>query len=241
MKKAILITAIALAGLTFQSPAQNLTIGVKGSFISTWLFNKYVSEAPAAEQYYVPSFGNSYGLSAAIFFNESFGIEANFFYSTHSQKYAGEGSLTEPEYSSETYYNKIEIPLLIKIKSEQGAYFEIGPIYSVISNPTYEYDTDQDILFYIKHGSPEKDIEDAFAKDAIEGMIGLGVDIDLFHHFTLTTALRFSASITDLKGVDATGINLSDYDPPASTHSAAAGFLLGITYRIGGGSKKSKK
>jgi len=223
----ILLVLLLSNGVNKICVSQNLTVGVKGSFISTWLFNKYVSDAPAGEQDYFPSFGDSYGLSAAIFFNKKIGIEMNFFYATHRQEYEGRTpDAYNIEYKSETSYNKIDIPILLKFTSVNGAYLEIGPQYSIITNPTYYYRESD--------GTGETyDIDSLFAKTAISGLIGVGVDIELVAGLALTTALRFDVSISDLKGVDAFGKYISNYPKDHPTHSAAAGFLIGVTYRIG--------
>ncbi len=221
-----LLTSL-LVGIEF-SFAQNLTVGIKGSFASTWLFNKYVSDAPAGRQDYFPSFGNSYGLSAAIFFNKSIGVEMNFFYAKHSQQYEGTDT-AKIEYKSETSYNKIDVPVLLKFLSKNGAYFEIGPQYSIIANPTFSKEWVKDTLA----GSLKNEIDSSFAKSAISGLIGFGVNIKLVGGLYLTTALRFDVSISDLKGVDALGKYIKDYPKSYPTRSAAAGFLMGLTYRIG--------
>lgn len=233
MKKIIIIFLIIplLEGTVGKfSFAQNLTVGIKGSFASTWLFNNHVSDAASGEQDYFPSFGDSYGLSAAIFFNKKIGIEMNFFYASHRQQYEGRTPDSyNIEYKSETSYNKIDIPILFKFKSATGGYLEIGPQYSIITNPNY---------YYIESDGTgwTGEIDSLFEKTAIIGLIGVGVDIELVAGLALTTALRFSMSITDLKGVDAFGQDLSDksiYPKYRPTHSAAAGFLIGLTYRIG--------
>ena len=228
-----LIIAASLLS-SFSARGQGLQAGVKGSLNSTWLFNNNVSDAAAKYQTYVPSFGQSYGVSGALYFSKVIGVEMNFLYSTHRQKYTGDSA----EYDAETYFNVIEVPLLLKLKSSTGAYLEIGGVYGLISNVTYSYE-DPDALVDIVRGP--NDISDKFAKNTLDGMIGLGVDIKIGLGLSLTTAMRFWGSFTDLKGVDALGRDLSDqvnldlyyngkYQP---THSASAGFLLGLTYSIG--------
>ena len=72
-------------------------------------------------------------------------------------------------------------------------------------------------------------------------MFGIGVDINMFAGLSLTTALRFWGSMTDLRGVDAFGGDLSDplwltaaYNGEyQQTRAASAGFLMGLTYSIG--------
>ncbi len=241
MKKLLLISLL-VAAVTVKSNAQSLVMGIKGMFASTWLINANVSDAPRAKQTYVPAFGESYGLSAAIFFNKKLGIEMNFFYSNHRQGYTGD----DTEYEARTTVSKIDIPLFLKLKSETGAYFEIGVQYSSITQARYRYKLGPvDTNYYVTQH---------FAKNSIDGIVGIGIDIELGAGFALTTALRFWGSLTDIKGVDGYGNDLSDdtvlnqtvdtrynyegnYKP---THSAAAGFLLGLTYTIGDRPGKKK-
>ena len=88
----------------------------------------------------------------------------------------------------------------------------------------------------------ERDITDNLAKTSFDAMFGIGVDIDIVGGLSFTTALRFWGSLTDLKGVDAYGSDLSDplvlaqdYDGKGyeQTRAASAGFLIGLTYSIG--------
>ncbi|HIO73407.1 MAG TPA: hypothetical protein EYN38_09925 [Flavobacteriales bacterium] len=242
MKK-LLLLALLISATTVNSHAQSLVIGAKGLFASTWLFNANVSNAPQGKQTYVPAFGESYGLSGAIFFNEKLGVEMNFFYSNHRQGYTGD----DTEYEARTTISKVDIPLMIKLKSETGAYFEIGVQFSAVQQARYRY----------KLGSVDTNyyVTQHFAKNSIDGIIGIGIDIELGAGLALTTALRFWGSITDIEGVDSYGNDLSDvgvlnqtldtrynYEGDyKETHSAAAGFLLGLTYTIGGRDKKKKK
>ena len=150
----LIIAASLICSLSVRG--QGLQAGVKGSLNSTWLFNNHVSDAAAKYQTYVPSFGQSYGVSGALYFSKVIGVEMDFLYSTHRQKYTGDSA----EYDAETYFNVIEVPILLKLKSSTGAYVEIGGVYGLISNVTYHYE-DPDGL--IKEIGPE-DISDKFAK-----------------------------------------------------------------------------
>ena len=123
---------------------------------------------------------------------------------------------------------------MLKIRSETGAYFEIGAIYNALTSAEFSFAVDS-------FSFPVQDIKDKMAKSSIDAMFGIGVDIPLFAGLSLTTALRFSYSMTDLRGVDAIGEDLSDplwltlaYDGEyEQTRAASAGFLLGLTYSIG--------
>jgi hypothetical protein len=79
------------------------------------------------------------------------------------------------------------------------------------------------------------------AKSSIDAMFGIGIDIHIVAGLSLTTALRFWGSLTDLRGVDAYGGDLSDPDwltltyngEYKQTRAVSAGFLMGLTYSIG--------
>lgn len=230
MKKTLCLFILGLLLGGQFADAQGLQVGVKGAVNSTWLFNEHVSGAPSKEQNYIPSFGQTYGLSGAIFFSKNIGVEMNLFYATHRQKYSND----DIDFESETTLNQVNVPMMLKIRSSTGAYFEIGVAYNILTSAEYSLEVDS---FSI----PVRDIEPLMANSSIDAMFGIGVDINLFAGLSLTTALRFTYSLTDLKGVDAFGGDLSNanwlnaiYDGNyEDTHAASAGFLLGLTYSIG--------
>ncbi|HIA37466.1 MAG TPA: PorT family protein [Flavobacteriales bacterium] len=232
MKKALFIILASILTVSFNDArAQGLQAGIKGSLNSTWLLNKHVSDAPDITQNYLPSFGESYGFSGAIFFTKKLGVEMNFLMATHSQKYTNE----DEDYESETYLRKLDFPILLKLRSKTGAYVELGVQYSTFTSAEYKISSDS-----IQSSSIE-DIRNATSKYSVDAMFGVGVDIPLFAGFDFTAALRFTGSLTDVKGVDALGkdlsndlILLSDYNGEyEETRSLAGGFLVGITYSIG--------
>jgi len=128
MKKLVIIL-LAITVYT-QVEAQRIEVGIKGSGNSTWLFNNHVSNAAAAKQSYVPSFGYNYGVSGTIYFNKKLGFQMEFLYSEHNQKYTGD----DLDYESQVSLNEIDIPFLFKFKSETDAFFELGAIYSPLIN-----------------------------------------------------------------------------------------------------------
>ncbi len=232
MKKALFIILALVLMISYNGiRAQGLQAGIKGSVNSTWLLNKNVSDAPDITQNYIPSFGDSYGLSGAIYFTKKIGVEMNFLMATHSQKYTND----DEDYESETYLKKLDFPILLKLKSKTGAYVEMGIQYSTFTSAEYKISFSDSLLF------GPIDIRDATSKSSVDAMFGIGVDVPLFAGFDLTAALRFTGSLTDVRGVDAFGNDLSndltlllgyngEYE---ETRSLAGGFLVGITYSIG--------
>ncbi len=234
MKRTLLIVLVStFTGVFNGLIAQGLQAGIKGSLNSTWLLNKNISDAPTIEQDYVPSFGDSYGLSGAIYFTKKLGIEVNFLMANHTQKYADD----QESYESETQLRKLDIPVLLKFKSLAGAYLEMGLQYSSFTSAEYK------IAFDSLQIGPI-DVRDKTSKSSVDAMLGIGIDLPIAAGFTLTAALRFTRSLTDVKGVDAFGNDLSDETVLSNqllgyegeyegTHSMAAGFLVGLTYSIG--------
>jgi len=236
MKKYLIIIVLGILIGTQASHAQALQVGIKGVVSSTWLINNNVSDAAASVETYVASFGQSYGLSGAIYFTKKLGVEANFFYATHRQKYTNE----DETYESETELNQINIPLLLKLRSKTGTYIEIGVAYNALTSAKFSFEADSLVLPFTVLIEDE-DIKPTMAKSSFDAVLGIGVDINLFAGLSLTAALRFAYSMTDLKGVDAFGQDMSNttwlalfYDGEyEQTRAASGGFLIGLTYSLG--------
>ena len=224
----IIISGLLICAQT--SYSQGIQAGIKGTIASTWLINSHVSDASANVQQYVPSFGENYGVSGAIFFNKKLGFEMDFFYATHRQQYNNE----DETYESETKLNQVSIPMLLKLRSETGAYFELGVVYNALTKAQYSLKFDSISL-------PSKDIKPLMSNSSFDAMFGIGVDIEMVAGLDLTFAMRFTYGMNDLKGVDAFGQDMSDpvwltlaYDGTyEQTRAASGGFLIGLTYSIG--------
>jgi len=227
MKK-LIFTALTIGFLCPFASSQALVAGVKGIYNSTWLLNSHVSNAAATDQSYVPSFGYSYGVSGALFLSKKFGVEMNVLYATHSQQYEGD------QYTSETSLEKIDVPILLKFQSKTKVYLELGIQYALVSKASYYYNLPPLIEI-------DENISEKVAKNSIDGVLGIGIELDMFLGLAFNAGMRFTGSLTDMEGVDALGFDLSDplnlnlayngnYEP---THSLCAGFLVGFTYSIG--------
>lgn len=232
MKKGFFLIAASFL-ISYNSFSQGLEFGVKGIYNSTWLLNKHIAETSGSQQEYVPSFGYSYGVSGAIYFSDKFGIEMDILYANHSQQYTG--TISTIDYNAETKLQMLDVPILLKFQSVAGVYVEAGILYSILSSAEYYNDIAPLISPY------QEDISDKFNKHSFGGVIGAGINLDLFLGMGLTAGVRISGSFSDLEGIDALGLDLSDpinlgavyggeYEP---THSLSAGFLLGLNITIG--------
>jgi hypothetical protein len=138
MKKFIAI-ALFLGSFTAVQAQEGVRLGVKGSFYSTWLFNKNVSDQNASLDY-ASSFGTSFGAQAVFMFAETYGMSAELNISSHNQKYDGyllneDNTFTNEDntFTNEIKLKYIDIPVLFRVASPKGPYFEIGPQFSLLS------------------------------------------------------------------------------------------------------------
>lgn len=89
-----------------------------------------------ATQDYAATWSSSYGIAGNIFFGMT-GVGVEFLYSTHNAAYTGIYSLNDVptgNYTSNIKLQTIQIPLFLKFQSDKGAFIEIGPQLTNISN-----------------------------------------------------------------------------------------------------------
>src|SRR6266404_901009 len=121
MKKKILtLTLLAFTALAMQ--AQNFEVGVKGSYKSTWLFNKNISDKGATQDY-AAGWGYNYGLGFNYYFNDRFGVGADVLLNTHTGHYTGTDDSTH-SYTSWATIQSLDIPVMFKMRSDNGGYIE---------------------------------------------------------------------------------------------------------------------
>lgn len=192
MKKFIAI-ALFLGSFTAVQGQEGVRLGVKGSFYSTWLFNKNVSDQNSSLDY-ASSFGTSFGAQAVFMFAETYGMSAELNISSHNQKYDGYLLNEDNTFTNEIKLKYIDIPVLFRVASPKGPYFEIGPQFSLLSGAKETFTLDDDPLDF---SYTDKDFKDDFAGFGISGVLGFGIDIKLSEMVNLTTGLRFGYMFTD--------------------------------------------
>ena len=214
-----------LAAMT--ASAQNLEVTAMGSYKSTWLFNKNISDLGNIMDYSA-GWGYSYGLGITWYFNKSIGVEVDGLYNLHTGAYTGTDSSNQLTYTSSVKLHSLDIPVLFKLRSKNGAFIEVGPQFSTISAA--------DFSFKQSNNDRTADATPYYSTSNVSAVLGFGEKIKLSGHFSMRVALRFEYGLTDLKGVDGFGQLLSDpkyYPNKASTNSAAGGFMIGFTYSFG--------
>jgi hypothetical protein len=224
MKKIILSALLFTAvNLTAQISIDG---GVKGSYNSTWLFNKNISDQ-GAEQDYDMAWGSNVGIGAAVYYGPiGFGVE--FLRGTHTGGYAGDFA---GNYTSNVKLNVTQIPLLLKLKSKGGAYIELGAQVNSISKATYNRDFVDSDLF----DATDNTVTSEYAKSFTSAVLGFGANVRLVKAIplSLNVGLRLQYGLTDAKGVDALGASLENtvfYPTRQNTNAASGGIMIGLNY-----------
>lgn len=210
----------------------------KGSVNLTFLLNKNISDT-GPEQDYAAGMGFNYGLAFNAYFgNVGFGIEG--LMGNHKGAYAGTviyknstgllDSITY-DYKSSVNLKTISIPVLFKLKSKDGTYFEVGPQYNLISSANYK-----------RTGTgfeADTSVTTNFASSYFSGVIGFGFKIKFGDEspLSMNAGLRLQYTFTDIEGVDGLGVALNNpfkYPTKESTSGASAGLMIALTYKLGG-------
>ena len=165
MKKVLLSLALIAATATVQ--AQQFRLGLGGGINNTWLANTNVSDQ-GDELDFAVTFGGSFGLEALYNFSEKAGVSIGFLYSGHNQKY--EGEIGNADYETKVRMRYLDIPLLFRVTSTSGTYFEVGPQFGFLMKAEEEFESD---VF-----SDTQDTKDQFNSTNMAAVLGFGVDID---------------------------------------------------------------
>ncbi|MBS1764582.1 MAG: PorT family protein [Bacteroidetes bacterium] len=232
MKKLLLSVAIVATALSVN--AQKFKVGLGGAFNSTWLMNKNVFDADDKLDIAM-TFGGSFGLKTQYYFNDKLGLELGIMRTGHNQKY--EGTISNSSYSTKLKLRYLDVPLLLRVGGDKGAYFEFGPQFSFLSTAKEDRNASGS-------GYKNKDVKNSLNATNIGVLIGFGADVDLSESITLTAGLRIGYGFTDVTkektfSVDdawATswanrnkGFNEPSYK---STNRLFGGINLGILYTI---------
>lgn len=143
MKKYLI--ALVLILITIHSYSQRrdpfigyITVGLKGAVGNSVLINKNVMNDNQVSVNYL-SLSYNYGLVTGVRFKEVIGIYYEFMPGYFSAEY----SLMSPEnYDKTISYNTSEHLFVIRVLTETGAYFELGPKFTTVKNLTVNNSVD---------------------------------------------------------------------------------------------------
>jgi hypothetical protein len=229
--------------------AQDFRLGITGGLNSTWLLNKNVFDQ-GDDLDVASTFGGRFGVEGIYSFSEKAGISLGLnFISGHNQKYTGDLG-TNVNYDAKTMLRYLDIPVLFRLTSGSGSYFEIGPQLSILSSAKQDYTLSPDPN---KTSYSGEDVKWAFNSTNVALVFGFGADIDVSENVYITTGLRLGYGFTDVtkefkseEEYDAANPNDDvdgfttlaahindddelDYQP---TNRAFAGLHLGVSYKF---------
>jgi len=179
-----LLSLLVFVSFVTLTNAQGFRLGLGGGFNSTWLANTNVSDQGDDLDFAV-TFGGSIGIEGIYSFSEKTGVSAALLYSGQNQKYEGKDGNRNIETKVKMRY--LDIPVLFRLTSPSGTYFEFGPQFGFLMSADEVGDIGPDI-----------DIKDAFEGTNIAGVLGFGVDIDASETIIITTGLRLGYGFTDV-------------------------------------------
>ena len=229
MKKIIFL---ALTFLAFnQLNAQFLIeINGKGSYNSTWLLNKNISDK-GDDQDYAMAWSSNYGAGFTVYLGHiGVGIEGLFGH--HKAAYTGTLLSGNLNYSSEIDLKTSHIPVFLKFRTDKGGFVELGAQMNNISSATYS--NSQAIL----NPSNPSDDSKYYTKTSYSAVFGFGVNIVPIKKFPLGLLIgaRLQYGFGDVKGVDALGYDLNNsiyYSNRYPTNIVSGGMYAGLTYTLG--------
>lgn len=255
MKKILLVFSLLI--LTSAIKAQDFRVGVKGGGNTTWLINTNVF-ATDQELDHSATFGATAGLSATYMFNNFLGLSLDVMYASVNQTYNGEFGNTAILYQVREKLRYIELPLMLKLASEKGPYFEIGPKFSLLTTQKEEINFEDPYQAFGDNGN----YKDNFSPLVLSIALGFGVDIKIAENMYITTGLRLAYGPGDAlekKTDPEIQADLLSNNPHAmpflqryssykdgdysgndrvykheKTHIATGGLVVGYTYRFGG-------
>jgi len=214
MKKALLTIAVVIAALSTQAQEGNFRVGLSGGVNSTWLMNKNVFDANDALDI-AATFGGRFGVDAIYSFNEKIGVGVGFnFVSRNSQKYTGDNTGLDGDLT--TKLNYFDIPLMLRLTSSGGTYFEIGPQFGFLTSAEESYEGDSLSTW----DYDDVDIKNSFETTNIALVFGFGVDIDVTENIFITTGLRLGYGFTDVTKEYKNDLEFYQDNPEALTNNA---------------------
>lgn len=230
MKHIIFTAAVLFACIASSFSQITFEIQGKGSYNSTWIVNKNISDL-GDEQNYDLAWSTNYGAGFNLYFGR-IGVGVEGLFGHHKAAYEGTIGTTIPlNYSSTVDLKTTHLPLLLKIKWKKAGYFEGGVQMNSISSATYKISGD--VVFPTNNN----DVMNKYSKTYLSAIIGAGANIKPFKKFPigLLIGVRLQYGFDDVKGVDALCNDLNSsliYPEKQASNVISGGMFAGITYTL---------
>lgn len=230
MKHIIYTAAVLFACIASSFSQISFEIQGKGSYNSTWIVNKNISDL-GDEQNYDLAWSTNYGAGFNLYFGR-IGVGVEGLFGHHKAAYEGTIGTTIPlNYSSTVDLKTTHIPLLLKIKGKKAGYFEAGVQMNSISSATYTISGD-----FVYPNNPS-DVMNKYSKTYLSAIVGAGANIKPFKKFPIGVLIgvRLQYGFDDVKGVDALGNDVNNsllYSEKQSSSVISGGMFAGLTYTL---------
>ena len=226
MRKSVL--SFAFIALSFVSYSQNwLDIGIKGGYGLTMLYNQNIFDDNAYNHQLSGGYG--FGGKLGVNFGESHEVTFDVMSSSFKQgfKYSIIDSTDgSPEYNSEVTYKALDLILMYRNNNE-GRYFEIGPVLSLIRSGNQS----DEFLRYTN-----ADASDSWTKNGYGVAMGFGAYLFGTDNFGITFGARFNYMISDAISQIGQQNNFpvnKTYNTYKASHPFSAMIIMEMNYDLG--------
>jgi len=195
------------------------------------------------------------GVGAGYSFNKHIGAEIDILYSPEGTQYTGDETLIPAvdkgafgnelkrvaqlnnipfsgNYTASTYLNYIKIPILFRYNTNntKTVFFSLflGPQFDILSSATMKINGQT-----VNTVGTNLKASDVYNKSGFDGVLGLGLGINLSKNFVLTGHLRFDYGFGDAENKSATDAGSPFYSSKrGTTNNATGGGLISLNYKL---------
>jgi hypothetical protein len=182
-----LLTITTCLLFSISSNAQSwIDVGLKGSYGMTQVYNKSIWENRKVVNKL--SYGHNYGGKAGWNFNRKYALTLDFLYGSASQVF--EFNTEGGSYDEKLVYNQFDLPLLLRVNSQTGSFFEVGPNVAWMSRHRE-----------LANGSTE-DLKQYFNSTNFGFIVGMGAYMLGSKNTYLTFGARLHIGLSDMISPD---------------------------------------
>jgi len=250
---------VLLCSFASISKAQSLEIGIRYESEYSTLMNKNDANA-GPELSYVNHYSYfNFGIGGVYSFNNNVGLAIDLLLSREGQNFNGnfDGKTPDPatyasvvstqaflnkliitgDYAARAELNYVKLPIMLSLTSDntRPIFFTllVGPQINFLYNVAQEVN-------HVDYSYPNSNITPfgLYNPINIDGVLALGIGLNLTPHLVLTARARFDYGFEDVENKDvmvsyygATPVHFysADREP---THTATAGLLIGLDFKI---------